>query len=201
MVGSCRSVTSHHSLFGVKLLTLEGAASRSPFGSRPGVDERQLYGSPPRPTGSRQRGPGIGWPDPTLSCPSSYPEAAGRPSPVATRSATRKQTLVVSGSRLTPDFGFRRARTPERSVSPVGSLRSIGRHCPGPSSIFLPAVRRVCPDTPVRCRSSVPSRHRSRSNSDVGLQTRAVDLIRTLSRGQSSWLLLSFRWAAHREGR
>ena len=35
------------------------------YESGPGLDERQLYGSPTRPAGFWQRVQGIGWPDPT----------------------------------------------------------------------------------------------------------------------------------------
>ena len=48
MVGSCRNVTSDHGLFGVALLTLEDAASSSPYGSKAVTSVRGLTAcSPP----------------------------------------------------------------------------------------------------------------------------------------------------------
>jgi hypothetical protein len=42
MAGSCRSVTSDHGLFGLALLTVEDAASSSPYGSGPAIQPPEL---------------------------------------------------------------------------------------------------------------------------------------------------------------
>jgi hypothetical protein len=86
-------------LCGIEIRTVDDSC-----GSRPGLDERQLYGSPTRPAGFGQRVQRIGWLDPTLCCRSPRRSAWRLRSGYGQSRPSREFT--ASGTLLS--FGWRR---------------------------------------------------------------------------------------------